>query len=422
MNNHKGARMHLEQPAKPLRKTAEKPAIGSLLALFSASGVALLGNSVSAVALPWFVLATGGSATETGLAALMGALPLIIGALLGGTVVDRLGYRRAGVISDLFSFTGVALIPLLYATLGLPFWLLLVLIFFGALLDAPGATARQALLPSVARGAAMPLERANAIFETIEGLTMLAGPLLAGLLIAALGPLNAIWFNAATFLLSAGLTASVRLSGDRASARPARSYREEFVEGLRFIWHDRLIRTVIMLSAAFMALIAPLYSVILPVYVEQTRGSALDLGLLLSAQGGGGIIGALSYAAWGTRLPKRPLLIGSLLCLGLGYAAMASLPPWPLLLLAAFIQGITSGPINPLLNTVLQRRTPEDMRGRVLGLLTGLGLCAAPAGLLGAGLLLDAVGLQISLAVVAACVLAIGLCMPLLSSLRELDQ
>ncbi len=108
--------------------------------------------------------------------------------------------------------------------------------------------------------------------------------------------------------------------------------------------------------------------------------------------------------------------------MGLGYAAMAALPPWPLMLLVSFLQGISTGPINPLINTVLQRRTPDDMRGRVLGLLTGLGLCAAPAGLLGAGLLLDAVGLQTSLVTVAACVLAIGLSTPFFSALRELDQ
>ena len=103
--------------------------------------------------------------------------------------------------------------------------------------------------------------------------------------------------------------------------------------------------------------------------------------------------------------------------MGLGYAAMAALPPWPLMLLVSFLQGISTGPINPLINTVLQRRTPDDMRGRVLGLLTGLGLCAAPA-----GLLLDAVGLQTSLVTVAACVLAIGLSTPFFSALRELDQ
>lgn len=410
---------HIVSAATEARRTGTL----RLAALFGAGGVALLGNSVSAVALPWFVLATGGGAADTGITGFAGAVPLVIGALLGGTVVDRLGYRRAGVLSDIMSLIGVAAIPLLYLTVGLPFWLLLILVFFGALLDAPGATARQALLPGAAQAAEVPLERANAIYETVEGLMLLAGPLLAGLLIAALGPVNAIWFNAATFVVSAALTAMVRLPGEAAAeASPRRGYRQELLEGLRFIWGDRLIRAIIILSALFMALIAPLFSVILPVYVEQTGGSPFDLGLLLAAQGGGGVIGALAYATGRLAISRRLLLIISLLSLGLGYAAMATLPAWPLLLLTAFLQGVMSGPINPLINTVLQRRTPEAMRGRVLGLLTGLGLCSAPVGLLAAGFLLEGAGLQASLIVVAACVLLVGLATPLVRALRELDS
>jgi MFS family permease len=396
-------------------------ALARLVALFSASGVALMGNSVTQVALPWFVITTGGSAAETGLVAFMGALPLVIGALLGGTVVDRLGYRRAGVLSDLLSFVTVALIPLLYITIGLPLWLLLVLVFCGALLDAPGATARQALLPRMSAAAGVSLERTNAIYETTEGLVFLLGPIIAGLLIALLGPVNAIWFNAATFVVSAVLTGLVRAPAEQAVAETQTSYREQFSAGLRFIWNDQLVRVLIGLSSMFMALLAPLYGIILPIYVEQTRANAVDLGLLLGMHGGGSIIGALGYAALGLRLPRRALLISCLIAMGIGYGVLASLPPWPLLLLTSFLQGVVNGPINPLINTVIQQRTPETMRGRVLGLMTGLGLCAAPIGLLGAGLVIESIGIQASMAAIAACVAALALLTPFVRSLRQLE-
>jgi MFS family permease len=395
-------------------------ALARLIALFGASGVALLGNSVTSVALPWFVLTTGGSAAEMGLVAFMGALPLVIGALFGGTIVDRLGYRRAGMLSDMLSFAMVGLIPLLYRTIGLPFWLLLLLVFGGALLDAPGATARQALLPRTARAAGVSLERTNAIYETTEGLVFLVGPIMAGVLIAALGPLNAIWFNAATFLFSTALTATVRIPAENEHHQATLSYREQFIAGLRFIWNDKLVRVLIGFSSAFMVLLAPLYGIILPVYVEQSRGNPVDLGLLFGMHGGGSIIGALAYATVGVQLPRRALLIATMIAMGVGYAVLASLPPWPLMLLTLFLQGVVNGPLAPLINTVIQQRTPETMHGRVLGLMTGIGLSVSPLGLLSAGFLIEALGVQTSMALIAGCVLALALVSPFVQVLRKL--
>jgi hypothetical protein len=69
----------------------------ALLALVAANTVSLLGNVVAAVAIPWFVLVTTGSATRTGVAAFFTTLPLALGALFGGAVADRVGLRRTSV-------------------------------------------------------------------------------------------------------------------------------------------------------------------------------------------------------------------------------------------------------------------------------------------------------------------------------------
>ena len=79
------------------------------------------------LAIPWFVLQTTGSVAQTGIAAFASAASVGISALLGSAFIDRLGFHRASVVSDLASTAGVALIPLLYATVGLPIWTLLVL-------------------------------------------------------------------------------------------------------------------------------------------------------------------------------------------------------------------------------------------------------------------------------------------------------
>src|ERR671919_987492 len=120
-----------------------------LFSLFAADAVSLTGNAVSQLAIPWFVLITTGSPTLTGLAVFFNFLPVVLAGFFGGVLVDRLGFRTTSVIADLGSAAAVAAIPLLHATVGIELWQLLALVFLGALLDAPGATGRQALFPDL---------------------------------------------------------------------------------------------------------------------------------------------------------------------------------------------------------------------------------------------------------------------------------
>ena len=127
------------------------------------------------------VLQTTGSATRTGLAAFAGLVPIVLSGFFGGALVDRLGYRRTSVLADLASAAAVAAIPLIHATVGLAFWQLLVLVFLGGLLDAPGATARTALLPDLAVRAGWSLERASGASAVVERASRLAEAPLAGI-------------------------------------------------------------------------------------------------------------------------------------------------------------------------------------------------------------------------------------------------
>ena len=112
----------------------------------------------------------------------------MISSALGGVIVDRLGYRRASIVSDLASGVAVLGVPILYHTVGLPLAALLALVFAGALLDAPGQTAREAMLPELLERAEMTLERGTSLFDGVSrGANMLGAPL-AGVLIAVVGP------------------------------------------------------------------------------------------------------------------------------------------------------------------------------------------------------------------------------------------
>ena len=184
----------------PAQSVSQRVPLWTMLA---ASAVSNVGNVLTLVAIPWFVLQTTGSASKTGLVAAMTALPAVLAGVFGGTIVDRVGFKPMSIAADLASGVSVALIPLLDRTLGIQFWELLLLVFLGALFDAPGSTARQSLLPDLAELAGTSLERANAAFNGIQRSSLLIGPPLAGVLIALFSASNVLWVDAATFAFSA---------------------------------------------------------------------------------------------------------------------------------------------------------------------------------------------------------------------------
>ncbi len=178
-----------------------------LFALLGANTISQVGNVMTVVAGAWFVLQTTGSAAKVGLLSAALAVGAVVPAVLGGPLVDRLGFRRASVLADLASAATVAAIPLLYLAGVLAFWHLLLLAFLVSSLNAQGDTARYALVPALARRATMPMERANAADRAIGRVGRLVGPPVAELLIALVGAANVLLVDAATFSLSAALIA-----------------------------------------------------------------------------------------------------------------------------------------------------------------------------------------------------------------------
>ncbi|HET8627716.1 MAG TPA: MFS transporter [Thermomicrobiales bacterium] len=391
-------------------------------ALLGADAISLSGNALAQLAIPWFVLTTTGSAARTGLVAACGLLPTILAAFFGGAVVDRLGHRRASIAADAASMVAVALIPLAYARGLLPFWLLLALVFLGALLDAPGATARAALWPDVARLGGVGLERANTLHEFVESGAQSLGPLLAGALVAWLGATTVLWLDAATFAVSALLVATLVPAPAPTPGGPSarEDYRAELAAGLRFVWHDGPIRAIYGASIVFSLLIVSLFAVILPFYFKTAGDGPAGLGLVVAAFSAGQIVGAAVYGAAGHRWSRRGTFLVGVAAIGGAIAALAFLPPVPVMVGALLVGGVIAGPNGPLIATILQERTPSDLRGRVFGVTTAVGLAAAPLGVLLAGYLLPAIGVRATLAASAALFLAVVAALVPDAGLREL--
>src|SRR5215210_627025 len=392
----------------------------SLYGLLAANAVSLLGNTVAAVAIPWFVLVTTGSAARTGVAAFFTTVPLALGALSGGVVADRVGPKLASVAGDMLSAASLAAIPMLLAAGALEFWHLLALGFLGSLFDGPSQAARQALVPELAAQAGMPLERANALHNGTEHVGYVAGAPLAGILIAAVGAPNALWLDAASFLLAA-LLVTVTVPAAAASVRPRRHYVSELVEGLRFVTREPVVRALLVVPTVGNFFISPLAPVVLPVYARDQLGGPGAFSALIAAYGLGGIFGIALYGFAGPRLSRRAVYVS----LAVFYAAVSfclvALPPlWPALATLTLL-GVSAGGIVPLFQTVRQERTPPELRGRVFATVAAAETMAIPPAVLLAGLVVETLGLRAALLGFAGGNLLYAALKLSLSAARDLD-
>lgn len=374
------------------------------VALMAANAVAQIGHMMTAVAVPWLVLERTGSAAQVGLTGAAIAIGAVVPALLGGPLVDRLGLRRASVSADIVCALTVASIPVLQLQGVLQFWHLVVLVFVLSSSNAQGDTGRFALIPGLANHASITLERSNATDRAIARAGQLIGPLLAGLLIPTIGAANVLFVDAVAFGFSAVLVGFGIPSSAVATPAPAqatrRNYRADLAEGLRYLTGNRLILSVILLCLVGNFFDLPLVTVVLPVYANEIFGSPQSLGLMLASLAAGTLGGTILFGAFGRRLPRRQLLLwGWLVVILITYGALTVQAPLPVILVAGLVGGLAAGPINPILETVLQEHTPPHMMGRVFGAFLAFAQAGIPFGAALAGLAIEGVGLIPTIAV-----------------------
>ncbi|MCS6573345.1 MFS transporter [Curtobacterium flaccumfaciens pv. flaccumfaciens] len=377
-----------------------------LRALLAVQVVSRIGNVVTTITVPFAVLARGGSATDVGIAAFMATVPIVLGGPFGGALVERVGFVRSSVASDLISGLTLLAMPVLAWTVGLPFWALLALVFVSGLFDTPGESARRVLLPGLATTAGVPLERAVGHFEASSRLSVLIGAPLGGTLVAVTGPMPglacvAIAFGAAALLMAVtvrGAAAPVE------SAEPVASqgYWRDIADGFRFCVRDPLFRLVVALVLVTNLLDAARSTALLPLYADQQLGGAQALGLVTGVFGGAAFLGSVAFGYVAHRVPRRVVFA---LCFVLAGGPSVVVPalglslPW--MLASAALSGLAAGSINPILGAVELERIPEHMRARVFGLLGAGAWAGIPVGGLLAGLAADGVGVETTFAVVA---------------------
>ena len=361
-----------------------------LFSLVAADTLSRLGDVITLIAIPWFVLETTGSASRTGIVVFASALAVVVSLFFGGAIVDRVGYRTASIVGDLASGGTVASIALLHATVGLPFAVLVALVFTGTLLDLPAQVARYSVLPDAAERAGMTFERANAILEAGITSGALIGPALAGVMIATVGAENVLWFDVATFLLSAGIVAfrvpaSLTADADGGELSVLRS----IIQAVSVVRNDSVLTRLILFLAAMNLVVGPVETLLLPVYATEVFDSAIALGIMAASLAAGSLAGNI-VAGWsGHRLPRGPTLFVGSIVVPIGVLALAALPAlWLAVAILGFV-GFGLSLSNMVEYTVYFERFPLSMRARLLGITGAIGWLSVPVGRIGFGYLLE---------------------------------
>ncbi|MGI5482544.1 MFS transporter [Streptomyces lavendofoliae] len=399
-----------------------------LATVLAANAISISGNALTLIGVPWFALQTTGSPGKAGLVAFCATLPVVVSALAGGPVIDRIGRRRVSIASDLVCALALAAIPLLHHAGRLDFWVLCALMGVTGLFHAPGETARHVLVPDLAEGAGTTLARAASLFDAVSRGARMTGAALAGVLIALVGAETVLLLDAATF----GLSALLVLAGVRGveAAEPRRDaapvsmarYRAELREGYAFVLRSRLLLGITLMVMFTNGLNQSWSSVLLPVHAQRNLGGAAAIGLITAVFGGCALLGALGYAAVGHRWPRRAVFTVAFLFGGAPLYVVAALTDGVLPLVAtAAVGGLGVGMLNPILTTVMYERVPDALRSRVAGVTTAGVLMTTPLGGVGAGQLVERVGLVPTLLAVGGLYFVATLTPAVFPGWREMD-
>jgi MFS family permease len=162
--------------------------------------------------------------------------------------------------------------------------------------------------------------------------------------------------------------------------------------------------------------------VVQPVFVKQVYGQALDLGLLIAANGGGAVIGALIFSAIGPRLPRHAVFVFGFVLTSLRFFLFALVPPLWVTLVFVVLFSMGAGPLNPIIGAVEYERIPKNMRGRVGGAISAGAWSAMPLGMLVGGVLTEQFGVFPILLGLGVIYLITTLSMAFIPAMKEMNR
>jgi MFS family permease len=377
-----------------------------------------MGTWVQTVAQGWLVYQLTSSAFMLGVVGFVQMAPVFLFSLYGGVLADRIERRRLMVWTQ----TGMLLCALALAVLTLrgvvTIGHVLVFAFLSGSINAFNTPVRQSIVSDLVRKE--DLRNAIAINSTQFQLSGFLGPALAGLTIAAVGVGWCFFFKAISNL--GVLWTLVTIDLPPLPPRRRSSALNSIKEAFAYIRGQPIV-TALLVVAAIPSLFARPYQTMLPAFAEDVlRTGPTGLGILQSAAGFGAVCGSLAIASIPDRRKNGAVLLGAVFLLGFALELFGLSRAFAVSTALLFVVGFAQMAYGALNQTFLQHMVPDEMRGRVLSVLTLATFGMQPFGAMQSGTLAGLLGPQLAL-VIGGCVcvlsvLAIASRWPALRALR----
>ncbi|WP_058302436.1 MFS transporter [Gorillibacterium timonense] len=379
----------VDGPAQPAKQTLRMLLRNrGYVTLMLAAVISRFGDSLDSIAYSWMVYELTGSKALMGILFGINALPNLLFGPFAGVLVDRWPNKPILVITDLIRGASVCTTALLFFTGNLAAWHLFVLTIVQSTMETLCTPAENTLIPDLVPKKL--LLSANSYLSTVSRLAVLGGLGAAGVLIALLGISGAILVDGFTFLFSAlilliGLKKLPKKTNADDKLTPS-GYLLMIRESFGLIRRNRLLLATVI-TAAFVNFCLVPYNVLIPAFSKDLLHSG-PAGL--SYLGGAITIGMIGGGIWvgarGSRMAQSTLIAIGLGLIGAMYALISLSPllPHPAGLISAVAFCLIIGLALPLaaspLMTILQEKTPREMMGRVMALMSMLACSAMPLG------------------------------------------
>jgi MFS family permease len=388
--------------------------------LWLGQATSAFGSGLVPVALAFAVVDLTASASALGVVLAAGLVARVVFLLVGGVVADRLPRQRVMLAADLLRTGTQGTMAVLLLSGHARVWHLVVLFALFGAADAFFSPASTGLVPQTV--SASRLQQANALMSLSRSCALVAGPALAGLIVAGPGPGWAFAVDAVTFAVSSVSLALLRLppgSGPAASRSVPAEIRAGWLEVRSRPW---VWATIARFSVTNLA-IAPVF-VLGPFVAQDALGGAEAWGLIATCSGIGAILG--DAAALRLR-PGRPLVAGGLAVSLWALEPAFLAPPFPTAAIAVAATAGFAGMSfsNALWFTTLQKRIPREAISRVSSFDWLGSLVFQQAGYIVAGPLAAAIGTSATLlasAAVQASASIGGTLTPAIRGLRAREQ
>jgi MFS family permease len=327
--------------------------------------VSLLGNQLTAVAIPYQVYRLTGSSLDVGLVSLAQLIPLLICSLYGGTVIDATDRRKLLIRVELVMALCSAGLGI-NTDVGVRLWPLFVLPAIASGLTAFDNPTRNAIVPRLVR--TEQISTASAMVQVLNQLGVVIGPAMGGLLLAGAGADFVYWFDAVTFL--AAIAGAWAISPQPKSEGATRPGLRSIAEGFRFIRHRQGIQGAYLIDINAMVFGMP-RALFPAMAITVFHGGATTVGFLYAAPGVGALVGALA-TGWVTRIRRQGLtVIVAVMVWGAAIVAFGLTSVLWLGLLFLAIAGWADVISAVLRNTIIQLSVPDRLRGRLADLEAG---------------------------------------------------